>query len=85
MGESKIDPEIKEMFGKIMVSIFAWITWMMINTILGIVMDLGFQDNPAIPQWEHICFYVWFAASIAGMIWLMIKIWKPPTPPAGGE
>lgn len=71
-----IDPELKRQFKKIALSLGIWLAWLFLNMILGVVFDLGFFDNPGIPLWAHLVFFVWYMGSFAGMIWFTAKkIW----------
>ncbi|GAA4300141.1 hypothetical protein [Compostibacter hankyongensis] len=71
-----MDPELISQFKKIALSLLIWLGWLILNTFLGVVLDLGFFDNPGIPLWVHILFFVWYAAGFAAMIWITkVKIW----------
>lgn len=72
---NRIDPEIRQQFKRIALSLFSWIVWMLVNLILGVVLDLGFFDKPDIPLWQHILFFIWFLGSFAAMVRLTYRIW----------
>jgi hypothetical protein len=76
MGEKGIDPDILKQFAKIVLTIFIWFWWLFLNMVLGIVLDLGFFDNPRIPLWLHILFFIWYIGGFIAMIWVTKKkIW----------
>ncbi|MHB1921020.1 MAG: hypothetical protein ACYCOO_02170 [Chitinophagaceae bacterium] len=73
--ENSSEKDLKRQFQNISFSFGVGIIWLLVNMVLGVMDDLGFQDDPSIPQWKHICFYIWFLLSFFAMIWLLKKIW----------
>ncbi|MBX5439523.1 MAG: hypothetical protein IRZ29_08285 [Thermoflavifilum sp.] len=73
--QPRIDPEIKRQFKKIWLSLFIWVFWLNINMVAGVIFDLGFFDNPRIPVWAHVLFFIWFLSSFLGMSWITYHIW----------
>lgn|GEM_PF-1862867 len=73
--QPRIDPEIKRQFKKIWLSLFIWVVWLNVNMVAGVVFDLGFFDDPHIPVWAHVLFFIWFLSSFLGMSWITYHIW----------
>ncbi len=69
------DPELKKQFAKIVISLFAGMVFLILNTILGVLLDLAFWDNPRIPFWLHILFYLWFFFSMYLLFRYLKKLW----------
>ncbi|MCL6524866.1 MAG: hypothetical protein K6T34_09420 [Thermoflavifilum sp.] len=78
--QPRIDPEIKQQFKKIWLSLFIWIVWLNVNMVAGVFFDLGFFDNPSIPAWAHILFFSWFLLSFLGLVRITYYIWRRPWP-----
>jgi len=72
----QIDPDLQRQFSKIIISLICGVFFLMINTYLGVVLDLGFEDNNRIPQWQHVAFYIWFLLSIYLLVKFLLKLWN---------
>lgn len=70
------DPELQKQFSRIVISLFLGLLFLIINAYLGVVLDLGFQDNKSIPQWQHICFYIWFLFSFYALVRILLRLWN---------
>ena len=69
------DKDIAEAFFRMLRTIVIWVGWM-ITIFWGIRKDLAFFDNPRVPGWEHVLFFVWLAATLPLLVWLTLrKIW----------
>jgi hypothetical protein len=69
------DPELKKQFARIIISLFAGFIFLVINTVLGVIFDLGFWDNRLIPSWAHILFYLWLLFNIYLLMRFLKKLW----------
>jgi hypothetical protein len=71
-----MEPEVREFFKRIVMSLSLLILWMMINLTLGIKLNFAFIETKI--RWYNITFYVWLMASLTVLIWLFLKIWQKP-------
>jgi len=71
-----MEPEIREFFKRISLSLGLFIIWMAINIAIGIKFGFAFFEGPI--HWSNIVFYIWLAASFCGILFLIIRIWKKP-------
>ncbi|HUX83613.1 MAG TPA: hypothetical protein VMV20_00135 [Chitinophagaceae bacterium] len=69
------DPELKKQFSRIVISLFSGMVFLVVNSILGVVLDLGFWDNPGIPGWLHIIFYLWLSFSFYLLFRFLKRLW----------
>jgi hypothetical protein len=71
-----MEPEIREFFRRLSLSIGLCIVWMAINLVIGVKLGYAFfEDNI---QAGNIVFYIWLVLSFIGLIWLYKRIWKDP-------
>jgi hypothetical protein len=71
-----MEPEIREFFKRISISIGLLIFWMAINLVVGIKFGYAFFEGSI--HWSNIVFYVWAVASFIGLMYLCFRIWKNP-------
>lgn len=71
-----MEPAIREFFRRISLSLGLGIIWMAINIVIGIKFGLAFFEGHI--GWGNIMFYIWAIASFAGLIFLLVRIWKKP-------
>ena len=71
-----MEPEIREFFKRISLSIGLFIVWMAINIAIGIKLGFAFFEGHI--HWGNIVFYIWLALSFGGLVFLITRIWKKP-------
>ena len=69
-----MEPEVREFLKRVSLSLGLAVLWMSINSTVGIMFDLAFIHDHITPG--NIIFYTWFAASIALMIRLYMRLWR---------
>ncbi|MEP6464770.1 MAG: hypothetical protein ABJB05_00630 [Parafilimonas sp.] len=69
-----MEPEIREFFRRVLLSICLLIIWMAVNMVAGVKFSLAFYEDKI--QWYNIVFYIWVIASLAAAIFAYRKIWK---------
>lgn len=69
-----MEPEVREFLARISQTIGVVVLWMFINSTAGIMFGLAFIHNHITVG--NVIFYIWFAASLVLMIWLLVKLWK---------
>jgi hypothetical protein len=69
-----MDPIVKEFMQRIMWSLFAALTWLMINAIAGLRFELAILDGTH--QTGTAIFYVWLTSSVFFLFRLFKKLWK---------
>ena len=57
-------------------SISTVLVWMIINSTLGVMWNYGFIDGGV--TIGNIIFYIWFVASLIGLIYFLLRLWKEP-------
>jgi hypothetical protein len=71
-----MEPEIKEFFRRMSLSIGLCIIWMAINIVVGIKLGYAFFEKKI--EAGNIIFYIWVVVSFVGLLWLYLHIWKNP-------
>ena len=71
-----MEPEIKEFFRRLSLSIGLCIIWMAINIVIGVKLGYAFYEGKI--QTGNIVFYIWVVASFIGLLWVYMRIWKDP-------
>ncbi len=71
-----MEPGIREFLKRILNSMCLALLWMLVNATAGIKYGLGFPE--ATVKWPNIVFYIWLLASLAWLIWYIIRLWKKP-------
>jgi len=69
-----MDPVVKEFMQRIMWSLFAALTWLMINAVAGLRYELALIDGTHTTGTA--IFYIWLATSMFFMFRLFKKLWK---------
>jgi hypothetical protein len=74
---SNMEPNVQEFLQRVMWSIFIGLVWLFINMTAGIFGGwLFFEVRPTV---GNIIFYVWLVASLAGLLWLLYRMWRSET------
>ncbi|MEO8711083.1 MAG: hypothetical protein ABI405_03115 [Parafilimonas sp.] len=73
---SPMEPEVREFFRRISLSIGLFIVWVMVNVIIGVKLGYAFFEDKI--DWGNIVFYIWVIGSLAALIWGCMQIWKKP-------
>lgn len=71
-----MEPEIREFFRRVSLSIGLFIIWLIINATIGIKLGYGFFEDKI--RWGNILFYIWAIAGFIAVIWGCLHIWKKP-------
>lgn len=53
-----------------------FLLWMLVNATAGIKYKLGFPEGPG--KTANIIFYAWALASLAFVVWYIVRLWKKP-------
>lgn len=69
-----MDPVVKEFMQRIMWSLFAALTWLMINAVAGLRFELAIFDGTHTTGTA--IFYTWLAVSAFFLFKLFKKLWK---------
>ncbi len=70
-----MEPDAREFLAKLVRSISIVVLWMMINMTFGIFFDFAFIHSSI--SLGNILYYIFFLASLSGLIWYLLKMWKP--------
>jgi len=71
---SNMEPEVREFLQRVLLSLFVGLAWLFINVTAGIFAGWLFFDDH--PTKGNIIFYCWLLLSLAGLIWIYIRLWK---------
>ena len=69
-----MEPEVREFFKRISLTIGLFIVWIMVNATIGIKYGYAFFKDKI--HWSNIVFYIWVIVSFAAVIWGCMHIWK---------
>lgn len=76
--KSPFDMRIVQYFVRIMRTVFLFFFWMMVNVFLGLY--LGFAIPEESTPGRMIFFYSWLVLSLAGFLFIIVKIWRKNGP-----
>jgi len=76
--KSPSDMRIVQYFVRIMRTVFLFFFWMMVNVFLGLY--LGFAIPEESTPGRMIFFYSWLVLSLAGFLFIIVKIWRKNGP-----
>lgn len=71
-----MEPDIKEYFKRIAISISYLVIWLIINTFFGLKYNWAFFENE--PSTGNYIFYGWLFISFILLILLIKKVWNQP-------
>ena len=71
---SNMEPDVRNFLARIANSLAIGLLWMLINTTLGIGLNLAFFENK--PSVGNYIFYVWFLTSLVALLFYYKKKWK---------
>lgn len=71
-----MEPDIKEFFRRITISIAYLVIWLFSNSILGLKYDLAFFDNGITTA--NVIFYCWLILSFGLLLFLVLRVWRHP-------
>jgi hypothetical protein len=73
-----MEHDVKDFLRRIVWTVFAGFLWLTITLGIGAYNDL-LVPNPKITI-GNIIFYIWFAVTLAALLYLYIRIWKKKFP-----
>ena len=71
-----MEPEVREFLKRVSMSLGIGLFWMILNSTFGIMFDFAFIHESVTTG--NIIFYIWFIASLAFLLWFIIRLWKKP-------
>lgn len=73
-----MEQEVKDFLKRIVWSVSLGFLWLVLTLGIGAYNHLLVPEN----GWSigHIIFYIWFAGSLAGLIWINYRIWRKKFP-----
>jgi hypothetical protein len=73
-----VDMRIIVYFTRIIQTVFIGFFWMLMNVFLGLYLGFGIPEEST--PGRMIFFYSWATLTLAGYLWLVVKMWrkKPP-------
>lgn len=69
-----MDPETRAFLIKIANTLFMGLFWMLLNSTLGIYFNFAFPGKTITAA--NIIYYIFLIASLAGLIWYYLRLWK---------
>jgi membrane protein DedA with SNARE-associated domain len=69
-----MEPDIRIFLKKVAQTIFGGLLWMVTNTTLGIMFELGFPEGPI--KVSNILFYIWAVVSLVCLLFWYYKMWS---------
>jgi hypothetical protein len=69
-----MEEETKSFLVRIMQTVSIVLLWMMVNVFIGIYKNYAFFDDR--PDWKNYLYYVFFLASLLGLIIHLKRKWK---------
>ncbi len=69
-----MEDETRAFLIRILNTISLVLLWMMLNTFIGIYLELGFFEG--VPDWKNWIFYVWFIGSLFFLLRHLKKKWE---------
>lgn len=69
-----MEPEVRRYLFKVGYSFFAGLVWLLINVTAGLYFGLAIVHQRV--SVGNILFYIWFLASIAGLLYFFYRYWK---------
>jgi len=73
-----MEPEVKDFLTRIVWSVSLAFAWLVLTLGIGAYNQLLVPENGI--TIGHIIFYIWFALSLAGLIWINFRIWRKKFP-----
>ena len=71
-----MEPGIREFLKRILNAMSTALLWMIINATAGIKFGYAFPEGPI--KMGNIIFYIWFVASLALLVFYIIRLWNKP-------
>ncbi|MBN8859697.1 MAG: hypothetical protein J0H29_14970 [Sphingobacteriales bacterium] len=72
--QSGTEPDLKEFFFKIIRVVTALVVWALITMFFGLYLQWAFVYGRF--NVFNAIFYIWFVASLTGLVYYFYKVWK---------
>ena len=71
---SEIEPEIKTFLKRVLQTVTAMVVWAFISMFFGLYLEWAIVHDHF--NTFNLIFYTWFLVSLAGLIYVFVRIWK---------